>query len=267
LIEDGFNVTIDHMGENTHSRRAAMAATSEFLELIGALEEHRVPSSVSLDLSHIGLSVDRSVCLDNAFAIADRAALAGCEVMISMEESDKTDQILEIHGRLAGKHEHVGITIQTRPNRSRSDLAVLMERPGRVRLVKGAYAEPPDRASFDPSVVDTRYRELATELVTSGHPCSVATHDAGLIASMMSVLQRVNGKSSTAEIEMLDGVQVDVAEAVLRAGLPVRKYIVYGREWFLYLMHRLAEHPPAVFDALKDFVEGLPPESQTALLT
>lgn len=112
------------------------------------LAERRV-GGISLDLSHIGSLVDRDLARRNLARIVQAAAAAEGEVMISMENHDRTDQILDdhdwiasVHAELAERYTHVGVTIQARLHRSSDDLDLLLERPGRIRVVKGAYPFP-----------------------------------------------------------------------------------------------------------------------------
>jgi proline dehydrogenase len=69
------------------------------LRVITAIAEHRLDSSVSLDLLHVGLSVDAGVAFGHASALAQAARDAALELMISTEGSERTAAILDLHGR------------------------------------------------------------------------------------------------------------------------------------------------------------------------
>lgn len=101
-----------------------------------------------------------------------------------MEGSDRTDNIYATYERLhldAGRS-NVGITLPARLYRSDNDLLKLMRLPGRIRLIKGAYLESEQVAygRQDPELA-ARYLRFATQLLTGGHKCSIATHDRSLL--------------------------------------------------------------------------------------
>ncbi len=146
VIGRGYSATIDFMGESTRTKEEAQAATDEFLKLTEAIKTKKLHCSVSLDLSHIGSLVSVGLGAENARKLAVATDKAGIEMMISMEGSDRIDDILAIHKTLSSEFQHVGITIQARLHRTRKDLQELLKRPGRIRLVKGAYGTPLDIA-------------------------------------------------------------------------------------------------------------------------
>lgn len=84
LNQQGFAVTIDYMGESTRNTRIAEQATEEFLNVIQAIINQNLDSSVSLDLSHIGMVIDAELGYKNACILAKAAQKAGLEIMISM---------------------------------------------------------------------------------------------------------------------------------------------------------------------------------------
>jgi proline dehydrogenase len=206
---------------------------------------------VSLDLSHVGLAVDQELAYDNASRIAEATAESGREMVISAEGSDRTDAVLDVHERLCERFEHVGITVQARLHRTSSDLPLLLERPGRIRLVKGAFLEPEDtawpREAPELAAAYLRYAEL---LADSGHLCSFATHDWDLIER----IDRYLGDPGEApwEFETLLGLGLDRLDAMAKHGHPTREYIVFGTEWWLYVCNRLAEDPQRLLHAIVD---------------
>ena len=247
----GHAVTVDFMGESTRDRGHAASATAEFVRVAGAIDRHGLDASVSLDLSHVGLVVDEAFCLDNAAAIAQAAQDAGTGVMISAEGTDRTDAVLRVHGRLCERFDHVGVTVQAFLHRSPGDLDVLLDRPGKVRVVKGAFDAPADLAMRRGGDLDAAYVGLVRRLLDAGHPCSVATHDPDILDLVAG-----DAEGADAEFEMLRGVAPERLGGLRDRGLRTRVYLPYGREWFLYLLNRLAEHPPSVFDAISAAAGG-----------
>lgn len=272
LARLGHRVTVDHMGEDTRDPAAARVATDEFLALVGDLgpatghDDEMASASVSLDLSHIGLAVPEEgprLATGQLTEIAAAAGIAGREVMISMEGSERTAEILGSHAEVAERHPNVGVTIQAALLRTPDDLTALLTRPGRIRLVKGAYAEPGTTAHPRGPQLDAVYTSLARRLVEAaagGRPVSVATHDPALLSAVLTHADWVGGPAAVTglEIEMLHGVRPDRLAAVRARGYPTRTYLVYGQEWWLYMCHRLAEHPVTLLDAFADAVDALP---------
>jgi len=130
-------------------------------------------------------------------------------------------------------------------------LDALLERPGRIRLVKGAFDEPETVAlrRENPQTAQ-RYLEVAEKLLSSGHLCSIATRDAVILDALCGWLEHKNLQNY--EFEMLYGLTEGQLERLQSLGHPTRLYLVYGREWVLYLLNRLAERPERVFQALVD---------------
>lgn len=257
LNQQGFAVTIDYMGESTRNADMAEQATQEFLQVIQAIAQQNLNSSISLDLSHIGMILDTELGYKNACVLAEAAQSAGLEMMISMEGTDRTSLILEMHQRLCETFENVGITLQAYLHRTPDDLKQAVQRPGKIRLVKGAYATPPDLAKPRGADLDASYRQLMEQLLTSGHQCSIATHDPTLLDLIPleyahRATQERGIELDKIEFEMLKGVAQERLEVMKSYGYRTRVYLPYGREWHLYLCNRLAEHPPNIYQAITD---------------
>ncbi|GAB3983071.1 proline dehydrogenase family protein [Actinoallomurus acanthiterrae] len=250
LNAEGRSVTIDYMGESCRDADLAVAETEVFLDLSRQAAARGTDCSVSLDLSHIGSVVDREPGLANATRLAEATAAAGQEMMISMEGSDRTDLILWTHERLCERFDHIGVTIQARLHRTAEDLPRLLQRPGRIRLVKGSYLEPENVARpRDSRELRAAYLEYATLLLDSGHLCSIATHDLDLLDELRRHMRRDSGAY---EIEVLLGLGADRLRTMHDGAHPVREYIVFGTQWWLYVCNRIAEDPTRLFQALTD---------------
>jgi proline dehydrogenase len=257
LNQQGFAVTIDYMGESTRDVDMAQQATQEFLYVIQAIAEQNLDSSISLDLSHIGMVIDAELGYKNACILAKAAQKLGLEMMISMEGTDRTSLILEIHQRLCETFDNVGITLQAYLHRTPSDLESVLQRPGKIRLVKGAYAAPPDLVKPRGAELDRSYRQLLEKLLMSKHSCSIATHDPALLNSFPleyahKLIQEKEIELDHIEFEMLKGVTQERLASMKDYGYRTRVYLPYGQEWHLYLCNRLAEYPPNIYQAITD---------------
>ena len=251
----GHPVTIDHMGESTRDEAMAKEATGEFLRVVGEIRERGLDSSVSLDLSHLGLAVDRELAFENASRLAWAARESELEVMVSMEGSERTDEVLWVYRRLSDHFDNVGITLQAYLHRTPRDLEDALGRPGKIRLVKGAFEEPADVAMARGRDLDGAYRSFVERLLASGHPTSVSTHDPAILEHADRFVRENDLTAGAAEFEMLYGVQEERLDRMRGLGYRTRVYLPYGTEWYLYLCHRLAEHPPNIYRALADAVD------------
>ncbi|MEV0409013.1 proline dehydrogenase family protein [Actinoallomurus sp. NPDC050550] len=250
LNAEGKSVSLDYMGESCRDADLAAAETEVFLDLSRQAAARRTDCSISFDLSHLGSVLDRELGLTNATRLAEATAAAGQEMMISMEGSGRTDLILWTHERLCERFDHIGVTIQARLHRTTEDLPRLLQLPGRIRLVKGSYLEPETIAhTRDSRELRAAYLAYATLLLDSGHLCSIATHDLDLLDELQRHMRQDSGAY---EIEMLLGLGVDQLRTMRDRAHPVREYIVFGTQWWLYVWNRIAEDPARLFQALVD---------------
>ena len=247
----GHRASVEYVGESVRDADIAVAETDIIVELSHRLSETGVPTTVSLDLSHIGSVVDPQLGLDNARRILDALAPHGATMMISAEGSDRTDTTLEMYESLSETHSGVGITIQARLHRTRTDLARVLDCPGPIRLVKGAFHETSDHAlTREDDALHSAYRHFADEIIAAGHELSIATHDQTLIDAILA--DSTLSGSSSVEFEMLLGLGTIALDELAAKNYRTREYSVFGTEWWLYVLNRLAEDPERLFAALVD---------------
>jgi proline dehydrogenase len=254
INRQGVAVSIDYMGESTRDLETAEAASQEFLKVIAAIVSQKLDASVSYDLSHVGMVIDPELGYKNARVLALAAQEAGLEMMISMEGPDRTGLILDTHARLCAEFDNIGITLQAFLYRTPADLETVLERPGKIRLVKGAYDIPGSLGLPRGPELEAVYLRLAQKLVQSGHSCSIATHDPNLLDAIHQFIEGQGHPSGALEFEMLKGVTPDRLQGMQERGYRTRLYLPYGQEWYLYLCNRLAEFPPNVYQAIIDAV-------------
>lgn len=248
LLAKGYAVSLEYIGENTADAAACEAAAGEMAGLVGELGELGIAARVSFDLSHIGLAVDDGLAFGQLMGLARQAREHGIELFVSMEESAKTDRILDVYKRAAIAEPGIGITLQAQLNRTPDDLAGLEGLGGPMRVVKGAYRESADMAIGRSEALNERYLRLVETALAQGRRVSVATHDEALIDAVIARGWAGQGL----EFELLYGIRPDLAGKLKASGYPVRVYVTYGEEWYLYLCHRIAEFPPNLYRALAD---------------
>lgn len=251
-VSRGHAASIEYAGESVRSAELARSEAGVFLELGSALGTSGLPSSISFDLSHLGALVDRDLALDHVRQLAAITEPFGTELMISAEGSERTDLILDLYDELAAEIPHVGITLQARLHRTSGDLERVLRHPGTVRLVKGAFLEPESVAYPRNSAELTNvYLDLASRLILSGHSLSLATHDDALVRTLIARHGEAL-KTGTIEFEMLLGLGTDLLDQLQQEGYRTREYVIFGGEWWLYVLNRIAEHPERALTALAD---------------
>ncbi|GIO67236.1 proline dehydrogenase family protein [Paenibacillus sp. FSL M7-1455] len=251
LADMGYRTSLEYIGENTIDRAVCQAAAEELKTIIREL--NGAGDRVCFDLSHIGLSVDTDLAYRLLTELAEEALRVEAELLISMEESAKTDRILDVYRQAASRYPNIGITLQAHLHRTRQDLADLSHSPRRIRIVKGAFREPEGQALPRSAALNDRYLELVHDAIRQGHHVSIATHDEQIINE---AIRRGWLDAGNAEFDMLYGFRPGLAAKLRAAGFPVRIYITYGQEWFLYLCHRIAEYPPHLYRAVADMAGG-----------
>ena len=255
LAGAGMSVTLDHLGEDTTDVRTARAVRDAYLELLTRLREAGLTESgrveVSVKLSAVGQALGpdgQKIATDHAREICLAAQQAGSTVTLDMEDHTTTDSTLAVLRELRADFGWVGAVLQAYLRRTEADCRDLASAGSRVRLCKGAYAEPESVAFPSAQEVDLSYvRCLRVLMEGQGFPM-VATHDPRLVAIAASLAAR-NGRAAGAfEYQMLYGVRPAEQRRLAARGEVVRVYVPYGQEWYGYLMRRLAERPAnAVF--------------------
>ena len=154
----------------------------------------------------------------------------------------------------------MGVTIQAQLYRSHDDLKELLNYSGAIRLVKGAFQEPENISIPRSEELDERYLELVDLCVKANQQVSVASHDETI---HKKIIERGYLQKPDVEAELLYGIRPDLSRQLKKEGLPVRVYLTYGSEWYLYLTHRIAEYPPNIYRAITEIIKG--PESPSQL--
>jgi proline dehydrogenase len=252
ISSKGHAVTFDYIGEGPRDESQADAAVEEVQRLINSIGNSEVEGSLSVDLSQIGLTSSKEKVLENAQEIVAAADNIGVETLINMEGPEYTDDILAVYTKLAEEFDSVGITLQAYLYRTDEDILEILDHPGRVRLVKGAYEAPPDVVRSEDESIDTAYREYMKKLLDEEHPCELATHDGALLDAAHEYAEDQNLEGADVKISMLQGVTPEKLDKMRDLGYDTRVYLPYGDEWYLYLLHRIAEHPPNIYKALAD---------------
>lgn len=259
LVHSGRTVTIDHLGEDTLDLTQATATRDTYVRLVHRLADLDLAShaEVSLKLSAVGQALPRdghAVALGNARAVCEAAVAAGTTVTLDMEDHTTVDSTLAVLRDLRVDFPWVGAVLQTCLRRTEADLRDLAHAGSRVRLVKGAYAEPPSVAYATKQDVDLAYvRGLKILMAGDGYPM-VASHDPRMLAIARDLAGRHGRSSDTYELQMLYGIRVPEQRRLAAEGETMRVYVPYGEDWYGYFMRRLAERPANVAFFLRSLI-------------
>ncbi len=248
LADANLTVTIDHLGEDTTKVAQATATTEAYLQLLARLSDAGLAdiAEVSVKLSAIGQQLGaegESIATENARLICAAAAEAGTTVTIDMEDHTTTDSTLFVVRALRRDYPWVGAVLQAYLFRTEDDCRELATEGSRIRLCKGAYAEPDSVAYADAAEVDKAYvRCLKILMAGAGYPM-VATHDPRLVEIAVALAEREQRAKDTFELQMLYGIRPSEQARLAKLGHTVRVYVPYGTDWYGYLVRRLAEKP------------------------
>lgn len=259
LISSGLTATIDHLGEDILDSAQAGATRDTYVRLLGRLADLGMAqgAEISLKLSAVGQALPRdgqSMALENARVICAAAAAAATTVTLDMEDHTTVDATLSVLRDLRADFPWVGAVVQSCLRRTDADLRGLVYPGSRVRLVKGAYAEPPAVAYAAKSEVDRAYvRGLKILMAGAGYPM-VATHDARMIKIAGQLAEQHQRTADSYEFQMLYGIRPTEQRRLAANGSTVRVYVPYGDDWYGYFMRRLAERPANVAFFLRSVI-------------
>ena len=238
--EAGIGVILNLLGEHYDSRADADADAAAYRRLIGDIADSGLDASISVKPSQLGLNVEESIFRENYRSIVAVAADNDVFVWCDMEDATTTDATLSAFEDVARETDgDVGVCVQSNLRRTRSDLERLATIPGSVRLVKGAYDEPPAVAYQDPARVDEAFREDLTYMFEAfDGGIAVGSHD----PAMIELADRLHDEHATDyEIQMLMGVREDAQRELVADGYDVTQYAPFGSKWLSYTYRRVRE--------------------------
>ena len=252
----GISAMPSRVGENITASAEAEAVAEHYVGVLAALRAAKLPGSLSVKPTQLGLDLDAEHCYRNLAHILDASDKSGI-IWIDMESSAYTDRTLELFRRARAAYSNVGVCLQTCLRRTPADLASLLPIGPAVRLVKGAYSEPPNIAFPTKRDVDEAFFALTRSLFSADalargtHP-AIATHDTNMIARTIELAKSRSVAPNSYEFQMLYGIQREAQKQLARDGFQVSVLISYGTYWFPWYMRRLAERPANVWFVLRN---------------
>ena len=256
LNDSGLYANTTLLGEDVMAADETRAVVSQYEDILDGIAERGLRVNVALKLTHLGLLLDEELAYENVSRLVDHAASRGNFIRIDMEHSGLVDQTLGIYRRLrADGRDSVGTVLQAYLYRTPGDLDALGELRPNLRLVKGAYLEPPEIAYPRKADVDAAYARLIESALAgrTGYT-AIATHDEAMIEQTIALAERMGVGRDRFEFQMLYGVRPRLQVRLAERGFKVLVATPFGPQWYPYLMRRLAERPANLLFVARNLV-------------
>jgi proline dehydrogenase len=253
----GITTILTALGENLTRPEEAEAVTQHYLEVFDKVAAAGLDAHVSVKPTQLGLDLDRAMCERNLDRLLERAGERNNFLWIDMEYSRYVDPTLQLYRRARARSARIGIALQAYLYRTAADVEALLPLGPAVRVVKGAYLEPPDVAFPKKADVDDNFYKLCVRLMSpeaqrAGTLLHIATHDAALADRLAAYAKEHDVPSSAYEFAMLYGIGVGQQKRLAAEGKRLRVLISYGEYWFPWYMRRLAERPANVWFVMRN---------------
>jgi len=247
LLGKKIGTVFTHLGENIKDRSEAQQVTEHYLEVLERIRERGLQAEISVKLTQLGLDLSPELCFEHLKAIIERAQKDSI-VWVDMEASNYVDATLDLYRRALKTHPNVGICLQAYLHRTKDDLANLLPLRPSIRLVKGAYNEPPEIAFARKQDVDENYFELGKQMLRAkkeNHIVRAAfgTHDVALMRGLADFASAEGLGKKDFEVQMLYGIQRAEQERLASEGCTSMVLVAYGSYWYPWFVRRLAERP------------------------
>ena len=253
LIWDGYDITIDYLGELSKTEEDCQNAWQQYVDIIEYYGAIHTPIDISIKPTQLGLLLDKVDCEVRLIDLAGKAYEHGLTIRLDMEDSNVTQDTIDLCLRLHKEYSNIGIALQANLYRTDQDLTYMMEKGVPVRLVKGAYKEHINIAYQRKDLLHDVFLKQALRLVSdrcrsyyhfklSTWPIpAIGTHDEKLLDDILGYLNRFNISKDDLFVEMLYGIRRDLSSSLKKQGYCVRLYVPFGTSWLQFTLRRLRE--------------------------
>jgi proline dehydrogenase len=240
----GLKVTGNYLGEAVLHEADARVAADTYVSLLQRIAAEGLDANASLKFTQMGQDISELVLEENLARVLNAAKEGDIFLRFDMEGSEYTARTLHAFEKLwADGWRNIGVVLQAYLKRTPGDVRRMIELGARVRICKGAYAEPAEVAWHDPVQIRASFIESMRLLMSEGVYPGIATHDEFIIEAARDFASREGINRDRFEFQMLYGVRRDLQRELVSAGYNVRVYVPFGEKWYPYLMRRLAERP------------------------
>ncbi|MDQ5870978.1 MAG: proline dehydrogenase family protein [Acidobacteriota bacterium] len=257
----GVGAVLTRLGENLRDAAEAADVTKHYLEVLDRIHRENLDVEISVKPTQLGLDFSREECERHLRELVARARELANWVWLDMESSAYTDATLDLYRRTRADFPNTGVCVQSYLYRTAADVESLIALGSGIRLVKGAYREPPDKAFPKKEDVDESYFRLAARMLSAdarakGVRAIFGTHDPVLIRRTEELARAEGLPPDALEFQLLYGIRRSEQVRLAAAGYRFRVLISYGEAWFPWYMRRLAERPANVFFVLRSLFGG-----------
>ncbi len=246
---------VTRLGETLTGESQADAVRDHYLSAFDDIKRQGLPTVVSIKPTQLGLDHSMDACREHLDVLAQKALQTGSQLWIDMEDSSYVDRTLALYRELKSKYAPIGIAIQAYLRRTPQDINNLLDVNPMIRLVKGAYLEPPHVAFPSKRDVDLQFAsqgERLLEAAKDGRALPIfGTHDMTIVRHLVSRAEATKVTKGQFEVHMLYGIRSADQRSLAAEGHAVRCLISYGSQWFPWYMRRLAERPANVWFVMK----------------
>ncbi|MGM0718051.1 MAG: proline dehydrogenase family protein, partial [Halobacteriota archaeon] len=238
--DDDIGVILNLLGEHYNDPELATADTETYINLVSKMDGRDLTACVSVKPSQIGIDISDEQFAENFRRIVEHAHERDVFVWCDMEDADTTDATLDAFVDLATDYPWtVGQCVQANLKRTSDDLDRIVDVPGKIRLVKGAYDEPSSIAYTNKPKINEAYEDGLEYLFTEREQgIAVGSHD----PEMIELARTLNAEHDAAyEVQMLMGVREDSQRRLAADGVPMWHYAPYGDKWLSYFYRRIRE--------------------------
>jgi proline dehydrogenase len=239
----GLLATLDILGEHVTTEAEARADGAAYAAALRAIQQRGLTCNISVKPTHMGLKLDRDLCVEMFRSLTAEAQRLGNFVRLDMEDSTCTDATLELYRRLRRETPKVGVVLQAYLRRSQEDAKRLAEERANVRVCKGIYREPATIAFQDREEIRKEFIALLEILMGAGCYVGIATHDSWVIDEARSLIRCLKLSRDAYEFQMLLGVRPDLRERLRAESERLRVYVPFGEKWRAYCLRRFRENP------------------------
>lgn len=250
LMNEGYEVSIDYLGELSRTVEDSLEAREQYLEIIDYYKDKKI--DISIKPTQLGLSISQSLAYNSVCDIAEQALKYNHTIRLDMEDSAVTQKTIDLCLKAKTLFPNIGIALQSNLYRTEQDIIKLINKNISIRLVKGAYGESSGIAHQDqPDIGASFYHHAATLYSNKASNPAIATHDEDLLRDVQDLIP----DAKYFDYEMLYGIRRDLQKSLQDRGYRVRVYIPFGKDWLPYTLRRLGEWKNLKFVAKNVFKE------------
>ena len=251
LMDDGYQISVDYLGELSKTEEDCERAYQQYLEIIDYYKDSKI--DISIKPSQLGLKINKKLCEKYMGAIAGKAFRSGLTIRLDMEDESLIEDTIELCLKLHNFYPNTGCAIQTNMYRTKDDLIKLLQNKVSLRLVKGAYKGNNKIAYQNKKQIEKLFLKQSLQILSDrcrsyyhlkekDSPIhAIGTHDNDIINQIIQYSKTINIKKEDFDFEFLYGIRRDLQKELKELGYNVRLYVPFGQQWLPYTLRRLRE--------------------------